>query len=57
MNISCPRPYRAAEHAPSTPARPRPRYRDIGVGYGDSSGYVRRRGYARSSMSPRFQMA
>ncbi|MGO1720848.1 MAG: hypothetical protein ACTHZI_11750 [Luteimonas sp.] len=53
MNVSNPRP---SPRAPVAPARPAPRYRGTGVGYGSSSGYFKRRGYSRSSMSPRFRM-
>lgn len=53
MNVSSPRP---RNRIPLAPARPEPRSREFGVGYGASSGYVRRRGYARSSLSPRFRM-
>ena len=54
MNISSPRP---SQRTPLAPARPAPRYRSTGVGYGTSSGYIKRRGYTSSSMSPRFRMA
>lgn len=53
MNVTAPRP---DQRAPIAPARPAPRFTGTGVGYGASSGYFRRRGYARSSMSPRFRM-
>lgn len=53
MNVTSPRPRLST---PLAPARPAPRYRGTGVGYGSSSGYFKRRGYARSSMSPRFRM-
>ncbi len=57
MNVFTPRPRNAAIHAAQAPARPAPRQRAMGVGYGSSSGYVRRAQYARSSLSPRFRVS
>lgn len=57
MNVSTPRPRHAALHAALAPARPAPRQRAMGVGYGTSTGYVRRPVYARSTLSPRFRVS
>lgn len=56
MNLSIPRPRSFPQRAATAPARPTPRTRATGIGYGDSSGYVRRR-YPYGSLSPRFRMA
>ena len=53
MNVFTPRPRNAA----LAPARPAPRQRAMGVGYGTSNGYVRRAVYARSTLSPRFRVS
>lgn len=37
------------------PARPEPRVRDFGIGYGNSSGYVSNRRYASNWNTSRFQ--
>ncbi|WP_407353580.1 hypothetical protein [Luteimonas sp. R10] len=34
-----------------------PRTRDFGVGYGNSSGYVRARSYAGTTFAPRFRIS
>mgnify|MGYP000933224124 FL=1 len=57
MNASTPRPQNAPIRAGLVPARPEPRQRAMCVGYGSSSGYVRRAPYARSSLSPRFRVS
>ncbi|MGY0560562.1 MULTISPECIES: hypothetical protein [unclassified Luteimonas] len=38
------------------PARPEPRTRDFGIGYGNSSGYFHKRRYAGGSAAPRFRL-
>ncbi|NZA26154.1 hypothetical protein H0E84_07125 [Luteimonas sp. SJ-92] len=49
--------YRNVARAVQAPARPEPRVRDFGVGYGSSSGYANARRYASASLSPRFRFA
>jgi hypothetical protein len=39
-----------------TQRQPRYRSRDFGIGYGTSSGYAARRGYAQSQLAPRFRL-
>lgn len=57
MNVSIPRPRYADARTVLAPARPEPRQRATGVGYGTSSGYFRRASYAPSTMSTRFRVS
>lgn len=47
----------AARAVLAGPARPQPRERDFGVGYGNSSGYASNRRYTTEWAPPRFRFA
>ena len=40
----------------ASPARPEARTRDLGIGYGNSSGYFHNRRYAGGAAAPRFRL-
>lgn len=55
---AAPRPLPAVVIASAHAAVARaPRTRDFGVGYGNSSGYVRTRRYAGAAFAPRFRIS
>lgn len=50
------RPVDSRVQAVLPPARPEPRARDLGIGYGNSSGYFHKRRYAGGTAAPRFRL-
>ncbi|HIY70475.1 MAG TPA: hypothetical protein H9827_03315 [Candidatus Luteimonas excrementigallinarum] len=51
-----PRPAHASRPVVLPPARPEARTRDLGIGYGNSSGYFHNRRYAGGAAAPRFRL-